>query len=230
MNKKIHVYSHVRSGTHFLMSSLKNNFYHNDNLTTTVQKFGHWSSQTDYGKYFTNNEGNNSYNCEWGGLFGGHNYLPTTKPWNPSTSIYILRDGRDVITSMYNMKSFRSEADKMMDFSTYLRTNLDWTGAPEKQVNPFQNPVEHWCRSTSAWLNSSIYVVRYENLLENFSTEMEKIQTHFNLTPSQGSYSSPRLVGLDPKKGIKGSWETFFSDQDLEFYTDIVDEFPILTK
>ena len=57
---------------------------------------------------------------------------------------------------------------------------------------------------------------------------MEKIQTHFNLTPSHGSYTSPRLVGLDPKKGIKGSWERYFTPMDEEYFNDVVHTYTVI--
>ena len=230
MNKKLQVYSHVRSGTHFLMSSLKNNFYQTQDLSTSVQKFGHWSEQSDYKRFFTNIEGKNSYVCEWGGLFGGHNYTPTTKSWSKQNSIYIARDGRDVVVSMYNMSSFRSAEDQDKSFENYIRSNLDWTGAPEKRVEPFQNPIKHWCESVSSWLESGVYTVKYEDMITNFDDVMIKIANNFQLSCEKAEFVSPPLVGLDPKKGKNGNWKNYFNNKDEQYFNDILELYPSIRQ
>ena len=132
LNKKlVKVYSHPRSGTHFLEAFLAKNFYKNMDLSTDKINWGHWSNRKI-------KEGGNPY----GQLFG-HHFLPTASNFR-SPGIYILRDGRAVAYSVWKTENFiHKDIDGKISFSDFLKLPLDWLGSPSYRVEPKLTIFQH---------------------------------------------------------------------------------------
>ena len=92
---RIKVYSHPRSGTHFMEAFLGRNFYPKDNLSWSNVPWGHWSYQKM-----------NTYSNPYGKLFGHHRF-PAENEKNPKQPmIYIYRDPRAVAYSIWKTENF----------------------------------------------------------------------------------------------------------------------------
>ena len=89
-NNYIKIYSHPRSGTHFLETFLAKNFYKNEDLSSNgAIHYGHWSNK------ILLEEGEPYHK-----LFGSHFFPRDSKI--DKKNIYIYRDGRAVIASIWN--------------------------------------------------------------------------------------------------------------------------------
>jgi len=85
----VKVYSHPRSGTHFLEAFLAKNFYQDKDLALAEITWGHWSNRK------INKDGN-----PYGKLFGNHYFADENN--NESPKIYIYRDGNQNRLVRYN--------------------------------------------------------------------------------------------------------------------------------
>ncbi len=218
-NPLIRVCSHVRSGTHFLMSILKSNYYSDIDLSLQVSKFGHWSRPADYSTHFQG--GTKPGVCPWGKLFGGHFSAPP-KGDDLNNVVYIFRDGKDVVQSMYRFLEFRSPGDAGLTLGDYLRQNLDWLGSPDVPTREGVNPVLHWFQSVQAWLRSSAHFIRYEDLKHDPDSVLAQLEQRFSLVRQNDSVVVPRkTVGLGGGSASRRV-SAELSGRDLEFFHSIV--------
>lgn len=203
----IKVYSFPRSGTNFLMKSLQSNFFPNIDLSSSGQS-GHWTN-----RQFIKNE--------YGQLFGSHtNYIPPVS----QKSIYIYRDVRDVVLSIWKSYNFINPKDhKNLTFKQFIHYKLDWVNTPGQKSLPTLNSIEQWNKHTQHWevnKHENILFIRYEDLVLNFSETLDTIRKFAKLSSAQ--YSKPELVGLSPNKGKVQEWKNYFDDDDLKYLNTII--------
>jgi hypothetical protein len=130
MNNHIKIFSHPRSGTHFLEAFLAKNFYQNHELSSNWPiYYGHWSNKILLEKGEPYHQ-----------LFGSHFFPEKVKMF--SKMIYIHRDGRDVITSIWKSKFYNKDW-KDISFSEFLRKKIDWYGGMGQKNYPDMNIVRH---------------------------------------------------------------------------------------
>ncbi len=218
MNPVVRVCSHVRSGTHFLLSLLYENYYkERRDLAHRAEQLGHWDNPGTHDALFTGTDSNRF--VAWHGLFGGHRFLP---PPDTGGTIYVFRDGRDVAASVYRTPHFRGRADGALSFSRFLRKPIDWFEAPDQRAEPEMTLAEHWYRSVSAWLASGAFRVRYEELVADPEGALRRIEAAFGLRPPARRYTGERPVGLAPGAGGAGGWPRLFEPRDLDFFFSVV--------
>lgn len=217
------IFSHPRSGTHFLEAFVAKNFYPTHNLSVKNVEWGHWSNR----KLRKENP--------YGELFGGH-HLPTKRyRFNPSPLIYIYRDGRAVAYSVWKTPNFLNSEMSELSFSEFLRTPLDWEGSPGNMVNHGKNIIEHWVHHLESWfsLKGNVLMISYEELKDSPENIYNKIiQRCFPVKFFTGILNSnsdiktiDEPIGLLPNKGTKNGWEEIFSDEDLNFFYENVPQY-----
>ena len=214
-NKLIKVYSHPRSGTNFIESLLKDNFYPNDDLSV-IGGWGHWSAPQKFKDPVL-----------FGKLFGSH--LPPQRK-KPGPAIYIYRDGRAVALSIWKSKFFLNAEMEKMPFSTYLRTPLDWRNSPSMRIKQGQGLpiIQHWHSHVERWHselenNPDVLFIRYEDLHTNTYNILEFISNKFKLNwINKTIVSYP--VGPSPNSGQLDAWKQYFDKDSLEYFYNIVSE------
>mgnify|MGYP001803819922 FL=1 len=106
----IKVFSHPRSGTHFLESFVGENFYSGIDLSRKNVEWGHWKNRQ------IDKEG-----FKYGKLFGSHlPPYPSLKKIDYPV-LYIYRDGRAVAHSLYNYEQFIVPGKEQITFRLFLR-------------------------------------------------------------------------------------------------------------
>lgn len=202
--EQLRVYSHPRSGTHFLEAFLAENFYKSKDLTIDKVKWGHWSNRK------IKEDGN-----PYGQLFG-HHFFPTTKNFK-SPGVYIIRDGRAVAYSIWKTSNFlHKDIDKSISFSDFLKTPLDWEGSPARKSEPTDTILEHWAKHCTSWFNfakenKDVLIVFYEDLVDNpYDVYLQIKKFNFKLKrklkPNQLD-EVKKPTGLLPNAATKSSWE-----------------------
>lgn len=136
----VKVYSHPRSGTHFLEAFIARNFYNGKELLIKPVTWGHWSNRKE------NSEGN-----PYGQLFGNHYFAERNN--NQLPKVYIIRDVRAVALSIWKTQNFIHKDLEDLVFSDFLRMKLDWSGTPANKTEPIKNIIEHWCDHVESWLD-----------------------------------------------------------------------------
>lgn len=215
MKDLIKIYSHPRSGTHFLEAFLAKNFYTTYDLSSHEDIFyGHWSNK----KLLLGGE-------PYHKLFGSH-LFPNNSPMN-SKMIYIYRDGRAVIASIWNSKFYNKEWEGI-SFSEFLRKEIDWYGGLGQKKEMKMNIIQHWYKHTDSWMNldnKNLMKVSFEQLKNEPNVVFNEISKKFypslyikKLLFGKDINPIKNKVGISPNKAVINSWESLFSEEDLEFF------------
>ncbi|QNK78766.1 sulfotransferase domain-containing protein [Winogradskyella sp. PAMC22761] len=215
----VKVYSHPRSGTHFLEAFLAENFYKKKDLSVDKVTWGHWSNRQ------VREEGN-----PYGKLFGNH-YL-ANKNKNDLPKLYILRDPRAVAYSVWKTPNFLHKDLENLTFKEFLRTPIDWSGTPSIKAEPILTILEHWKLHTDSWYklseqNGNILIITYEDLIkEPYETYLKIHDKFFKKTKKltlENLDIVKKPVGLLPNKAKVDTWKSFFDEEDLLYYSKIID-------
>ena len=218
--KRIKVYSHPRSGTHFLEAFLARNFYPKDNLSWYDVPWGHWTFQKK-----------NKYNNPYGKLFGHHHFPTGDEKKNKQPMIYIYRDPRAVALSIWKTDNFINPVYRGISFSDFLRIKLDWYGTPSIRTEPKWTVAQHWFNHVHAWHqldNPNLLIIRYEDLKDDAEKIYDQILKKFFATRNyliekkilKKKKTDPisKPIGLLPNIGIKDAWKKIFTSEDEHFF------------
>lgn len=214
----VKVFSHPRSGTHLLEAFVAKNFYPNENLELGEFPYGHWKRRLINKKGYA-----------YGKLFGSHLFPDTSVRKIDYPSIYIIRDGRAVMSSLYNTENFIYPDRSMISFSDFLRMKIDWIGSPGYKSKPKMTVAKHWSKHVDGWMetarkNKNIIIVRYEDLVNNpyeaYLSIYESYFKHLELKSKEAIEIIRSPVGLLPNQAKINSWSKNFSNDDEEFFYD----------
>ncbi|MEP2771243.1 MAG: sulfotransferase domain-containing protein [Fulvivirga sp.] len=212
----LNVFSHPRSGTHFLEAFIARNFYQDKDLELKNVPYGHWKNR------LINREG-----FKYGKLFGSHLFPNNSLKRINYPVVYIYRDGRAVAYSLYNTDNFIIPGKKEISFSEFLRSKIDWDGSPAYKAKPTMTIAEHWYRHVEGWnvlanVNKNILVVRYEDLKSDPYSIYQKIHERFFSDQNKKEVENIDLVskpvGLLPNKAKVDSWKDVYSVEDEAFF------------
>ena len=154
-----------------------------------------------------------------------------------SPTIYVHRDGRDVMVSLYHyMKSFREDFAEL-SFSDFIRMNNELDG------EPIMSRPAYWAHHVETWLaHPNTISIAYESLELDYEATVQKMASFLNISlnntlqtvdlhhSKQKKTLANRLlkkVGLQqakvstavaPRKGKSGDWRNHFSDDDLNYF------------
>ena len=213
----IKIFSHPRSGTHFLEAFVGRNFYQGADLSVSSHEWGHWANRE------TNTKGN-----PYGKLFGSHVYPSRFLRKIDYPSIYIYRDGRAVATSIWKTRNFLHPSCQQIAFSDFLRSDMDWLGTPSIRWKSSMNIAQHWENHIVGWKkmaenNKSILLVSFKELKENPYQVYQSIYNKFFITEGAmlqesdlDDVKSP--VGLLPNKAENNAWKEVFSQEDEAYF------------
>lgn len=212
------VYSHPRSGTHFLEAFLAQNFYSSIDLSIPEITWGHWSNRK------VKLDGN-----PYGKLFGNHYFAD--KNINNTPKVYIVRDGRAVAYSVWKTPNFLHKDISNMTFKTFLRTPIDWHGSPSIKSEMNLPILEHWAQHVKSWYdlaehNNNVLILKYEDLINEPYKQYLNIHKHFFKKTKIRHESKLKIiekpVGLLPNKAQIDSWRDVFEEEDLLYYDEII--------
>lgn len=205
----IKVYGFPRSGNHYLMELIGRNFYADQDLTSPAGKVGHWSDRQTVGP------------VEFGQLAGHHG--PPDWGYEQGRSIYLYRDGRAVLASLFNSPHFK-HAYWPMTFSEYIRAPLDWKWSVGHHAQPTQTPVEHWKEHLDAWYKPEhlLLFVRYENLVRFTPYTLGMIQYRYRLEHRAKWDIPQKLVGHFPSGGALDGWREMWNKEDTAYFFETV--------
>lgn len=211
----IQIFSHVRSGTHLLEAFLAKNFYSDVRLRKLDAHWGHWSNRK---RRWTGNK--------YGKLFGNHFFAEENfKRINFKPSIYIVRDGRAVVYSVWKTPNFKNKDWADIPLSEFLHKNIDWDGTPSRKANPSISIVEHWKKHVDGWVsveNENLLIVHYEDLVRKPENVAKQIAKKFDLELPEKLHYITSPTGLKPNAASISSWKEEYTDADLDFFFSIV--------
>lgn len=148
-------------------------------------------------------------------------------------TIYILRDIRDVLTSQFHFmvglnidfKGFlRGKANPV---SMIRRSEVGVIATPahlypciQERIRP--HPIQAWVEH-SRWIDEEwVDFYKFEDIVKDQAQFVIWLVEKYNLKLKKSAIKTvDKLVGVKPRKGIVGDWETHFDDDDLKYLWDI---------
>lgn len=193
LKRAIVVQSHRRSGTHFLIDTLRSRF--------PVARDWFHLEEDFYARLLSEPVVLKSHDRGW------REKLSCETPWHSflhwvaastchdaAAHLHIMRDPRDVLRSLYyfDLKG-HEEAYRIpenMSFATYLST------ASRRDTDGRMTPVEMWCAHMAAWLSRpSVLQVRYEDLLAAPETEVARIGAFLQMESHAPRWRGSSAIG-----------------------------------
>ncbi|MFQ5841058.1 MAG: sulfotransferase domain-containing protein [Thermodesulfobacteriota bacterium] len=202
---RIAIIGHRRSGCHFFIESIKKNFH----VKTIIKSHHLPPAQREVVE---------------------KPYL-WRLPKNADKKVYIVRDGRDVLTSFYfwckNAGEFRNEWKHLVpqkdwnSFGEFLRSKVFIH--QNLQFGQCRNPVEYWKLHVESWLMTEIPWYRYEDLWRKQNETLKALGKQMNLNARKNADFSKvdKLVGYLPRRGVIGDWENYFGVSEVGFFDAI---------
>ena len=238
MNKQnVLVISHRRSGTHLTIDSIRNNFKAlRESPYVTLEILG--DSHPDHlsvSEFRQAISGNS-------GVIKAH-YLPDVSEYlaseearcaedvfNQSKQIYVVRNGRDVLASLYELRRGHDALVREMSFSQFIREP-----SFDRQAGTFDK-VTYWAHHVESWLNApgadQRLVIQFEQWLNDYRATIKKVAQLVGLSKDWfrkdvriGSASEKKKKNkqiqrtwVEPRKGKIGDHVNYFTPDDLEYF------------
>jgi len=249
LNKVILIVSHRRSGTHLTIDALCNNSeYFNKRYLTLDRIFDGHPSKISLDDLLQNIKNYSIIKTHLNYTFntrikiGEISNLNDQMDYNKrefldnliskSKIIYVYRDGRDVMVSLYHYIKELKDLDYNLDFFSHLQKQLPY-----------------WVKHIKSWINvENILKVSFEDFAFSYNETLEKCFNYIGLKlPGEilnvyGAISSiknknkvyrfinllltklgfkPRLSAIRPRKGEVGGWESYFKDREKDYFKEI---------
>lgn len=155
-----------------------------------------------------------------------------------SPVIYVHRDGRDVMVSLYYYLQSFDEEVKNQSFSDFIRSESKLDGIDSGMSRP-----AYWAHHAQVWLGQpNVQRLSYEALEERYETSLREMAAFLGIRLRRSlrtidlpaKSGKPSLVGralwklgrrqkrlssaVQPRRGSSGNWRDHFDDDDLAFF------------
>ena len=139
--------------------------------------------------------------------------------------VFVVRDGRDVLTSCYYWWKGCSGSRmgfKNKTFSQYIRGESPVTakqmGLSDEFEKMFTDPIGFWVEYSDSWFEKK-FTVRFEDLKNDQLGVLHLIEKEFNLKRKTTNLKNVnKLVGYSPRKGAVGDWKNHFREEDTNLF------------
>lgn len=206
MNEIVKVYSHERSGTNLLCEVLYQNYFSNNEKVNFKYKADINIIKKTYTR---DDETANFLENPSIYLFGDHeHFAKSTARYNTKKSIYIYRNPKDTLYSLYNVSK------QGLPWGEKISNNLqfkEWLTA--EKINNWKNHVLNF--------QKNVYYIKYEDLINDHEKALKRIEKQFNIKKIiPHSYFPSKLIGWLPLKG--GAYD--FDDNISKKFKDVLNE------
>ncbi len=240
------VATHRRSGTHWTIDALRNNSPDISETFMTLERISiHHDSPLPLVEFRQQLAAQPKrvlmkvHDLPSAGYFGGDEESDYARNlMRSSPIIYVHRDGRDVMVSLYHyMRSF-SEVVREQSFSQFLGSNSALDGVQTTMSRP-----AYWAHHAQIWLgNPNLLSVSYAELESEYDSVLREmadflqVRLHRSLKTIDlpGASTLPSTFGrvmwklgvrqkrlssaVQPRGGSSGDWRSHFDESDIEFF------------
>jgi hypothetical protein len=244
VNRVVVVASHRRSGTHLMLDSLRSNVRDVQRRFMTLERI-----EPSHEKHMPVAEFDRLLRSQSGVVLVKTHALPGAGAWQApeaaayasellaeAPTIYVHRDGRDVLVSLYRFVGSYAPQVAAQSFAEFLRTNHTGKDAPG-----ISRPA-YWERHVLAWLDRGpTTTASFEGLQSEFEASLRSIADRLDLRlrPALSQvrlqprgrrvpvlHRGLRVLGLRPagstairpQAGRVGGWQQVLDEADLAFF------------
>lgn len=253
MPQQVIVISHRRSGTHLTIDTIVNNFQlYGENPPISTLTLDHLSEHVAQKKTSLDvlSETLAQKPCvlkshahsELSHFFIGdsalHEFIEDL--FASSKVIYVYRDGRDVLVSLYYYNQLFDKSIRNMSFHQFIRMPNTF----DNQTYPGDmNRASYWQYHVASWLSRpNLLYLSFQDILQQYETTIHRIADFIHQpvaaikdvrrtkskkeTPlgklisrfGGRSRQSPKYSSVGFRKGKSGDWRDHFSEDDLAFF------------
>ena len=235
MDDNLLIISHRRSGTHLTIDAIRNNFdcLSSQPLLTleTLQKaHGEYQSPADFLSELACRPRviKTHYLPQFFDLLPDDSSQQVVRQvYRDSKKIYVVRNGMDVLVSLYEFRKSHNEKFRQYSFSEFIRLP---TFDPEHKD---LNKVEYWCKHATDWLNSvfsrDLLIISFDDWITDYEQTLDRVGQFLELNRDRRT-SDIRIGSRQPqgaqrtavvqRKGRIGDWTEYFEADDFELFND----------
>ena len=253
MNRVVIVASHRRSGTHLALDSLRMNALDLDPRFMTLERI-----EPGHPKHLPVREFQRRLQSRAGTVLVKTHALPGRASWESDEtgsyaeqllqnwpSVYVHRDGRDVLVSLYHFVASYAPSVAAQTFGEFIRAE----GSAVDAIGISR--AAYWQRHVLAWLgHDPVATASFERMRLDFPGAMADLASHLglqlrsSLSPvlleerggprwmravrralaRAGLASGPRSTAIRPLSGTSGSWRVAFDEDDLAWFENQASE------
>ncbi len=179
LRRAIQVHSHRRSGTHFVMDTLRANF--------DVDRDWFHLEEDFYARLTHKPVVLKSHERAWGEKIRSPDHWHCYMHWVAASACYssafhihVIRNPRDVMRSQYYFDMKGHEAAFRIEPETQFLAYLTTPSVRDPQGR--LTPLAYWCAHMAAWLaQPDVHMVRYEDLLADPQAELARLSLFLNM-------------------------------------------------
>ena len=216
--RNILILSFPRSGTHFLMNTIAANFPYYSNRAMKLPISNSIGEVTD----FIKSQGHTKR------IFKSHmQAFSFGNVWNVLKTdyyvFYVIRDGRDAITSLYNFYKKRNKRGKQKTLTEFLIDKPpDAESAYKVAIKKPKTVIDMWNYHIESWIGKeNVFYVHYEDLIERFDDVVRAIGKYINMSPPKRIIKPDKNVNvIQPGPGVIGNYKKYFTENDNTFFKE----------
>lgn len=227
--KNLFIAGHTRSGGHFLMNSISMNFDYYQHHKSG--KDFHTTSKINVEKINSLIE-NKSRTI----------YMSRQQAWSFKYTyqqlrdnilvLYILRDGRDVLGSLFDMHTKEYKWSKCKNINDFMKQPMDQKSYEQKvNIHKAKDPIDSWLLHQKSWIeyfNGTIKeypsnIIFYEDLYYHFDKTIIKIGALLDMKPNLKLNRPDKYFNsIRPRGGYPGQWKRCFTPEDEKYFNNYV--------
>lgn len=135
---------------------------------------------------------------------------------------YLVRDGKDAITSLYNFYKSRGKY-KVKTIGDFMKdTPPDFESAYRVAIIKPDSVIKLWIYHIESWfMHNEITYIAYEDMVTKFSEIVKIISNKLNMEPSQELRRPDKNKNvIHPGPGIIGNYKNYFTEEDIKYFND----------
>ena len=219
---KILVASHERSGTHFLINAIAANFGY-DTAQIDLDLSTGFSLKDPEVAYVSlaQHRGRRVQR-----IFKSHHGYPLLRQLAQDLLeefhlLYIIRDGRDVMTSFWRYLNSLAPGwgPRTESIGDFMRATPAG-GILQYQHRRSPTMLQRWIDNTASWgaADLPVTIITYEELYRDFNAVIARIACILGKTPAIVERPGLDAPSSLPWKGIIGNWRGYFTDEDIVYF------------
>jgi hypothetical protein len=225
--KNILVISHERSGTHFAINSIAQNFENIDYKYKNVysKDNGGENYKQDVERGFKEELEISSNDIK---IFKSHHQFEFFEDYfdlllERFHVFYVIRECADVMTSCYHYFNLH-KSNPAFPYCTDIEKFLfqikpyDYPYDGAYSLIKSENLVERWAQHIKGWkkVKKNICTIYYEQLKYDFQSVIEKMSVHLGEPKSHLTIPGLNFNTISPRKGIVGDWINLISQNQYD--------------